>query len=331
MANEIEKSDISDQPQPQDTLAAPAVARPRFWSRRRILTLAGSAAVGVTALLWPYITGRRGDPADGDNIGGSNRPRDPRFRPRKSPALSAPVPSLKAGLYARQPSVPASPGARARAAKPAIIHYVDATGRAPFVLNLAEKHLRPAELKELTPEARAAHVRLGRASVICELAALDLVSQKLYSDACQLLVTGINNDLAFKHPHRAAPSLRLLDLLALVAVRQGDDRYLKALQELVEKTREAVAQQVVNAPARRKRRKKGSGEQPAPVNIEQLREAVKKRVKDFEARSKKWQEMDGNWHKRIRNPEEKVVWSVTLPPDTTGGKNVVRQFEIPSA
>lgn len=341
MENETEKTDLPNQPALPPAGSTAAAVQPRLWSRRRLVTFALSVSAGFVALFWSGITKKMGSVPEPPV--GSER-HNPRFRRKKTPALSAAV-SLGEGFYARPPTSAASLSSRRRPQKRTIIHYVDAKHRVPFVSRLNEKRLRPASPAELAMKSADARVHLARTSALFEMAALEHIGNHQYGDACQTLIDGINNDLAFKRDAGGGPSLRLFDLLAVVALRQKQTPYFDALLKLAEKAKSVVARQNVGLPAPRKRRGDSSRTPPAATTMISLEEAQKKleeirgkleearqkRLDAFEARLKKWRDANSKWQERLKNPNQQVAWSVTVAPDTSGGKNVVRKFEIPHA
>ena len=302
--------------------------RPQLWSRRRVITLGVSLAAGFVAAFWSPLLRKLGSLWQ---LAATRRGDNPYFRLTKSSTVYTSV-GLEEGFYARK-SKPTPAGPTANSPRRNIIQYVDSEKHVLFVTIITENNLRSALPAELAvngftlsgPEKSrfpSTHVSLGHASALFELAALEKLKTKQYGPACELLIDGIRHDLAFKNRVHGTPSLRLLDLLAIVSVRRNQKDHLEGLLKLSKTIVELINHQQMAPAARRQRRKdkpptkKGRREdnprkRRLPSNDatqENMRAKPRAVLRD---RVKKWQ--DETWQKKIR--EKKIVkWEMRILP-----------------
>lgn len=235
--------------------------RPQLWSRRRVMTLGVSLAAGFVATFWSPLIRKLGSLWQ---LSATRRRDNPYFRLKKSLTVYASV-GLDEGFYARK-SKPMKTRPAANYQRRNIIQYVDSEKRILFVKNISESTLRSALPAELavngftlsaapTPKFPSTHVSLGHASALFERAALEKLKTLQYGPACELLIDGIRHDLAFKQRRHEAPSLRLLDLLAIVSVRRNQKEPFEELLKLGNEIGELMKLQKMAPAARRQRRK----------------------------------------------------------------------------
>jgi hypothetical protein len=305
---------LSREPVSEDN---PGVARPKLWNRRRIVVLGVSASAGLVAGIWPCLVKKFAQQG----------PKHGQYRKIKSSAIWTKISDeKKEGFYLLKHKPSPSRRSKSRVAKNSIIHYVDAQKRLLFVRSIKEENLRPATSGEIAFSTPKNRVHLDRASASFEIAALEQINNGQYVNACQLLVNGIKHDLAFKKKIGGGPSLRLFDLLAIIAKRQNLPHYENELTGLAEQARVLVGLQNIGTPPRRKSPKNSlPGQSKKPAGS--LADRIEKRKAAFEDRIEKWN--SGGWKTRMQG--SKVSWAITLAPDTIKTKNEIRHFEIAAA
>ena len=313
---------------------------PQLFSRRRAITLGVSLAAGLAAAFWSPLSSRLLSFWQSST---GRRRLNPYFRLNKLSAVYAPV-ELDEGFYARKTISDRRAGNPQRRN---IIHYVDSKKRVPFLKRLDARSLRPALNTELavdgftlsttkTPRFPATHVSLGHASALFELAALQKLQMKEYGPACELLINGIRHDLAFKHRVVGAPSLRLLDLLAIVSIRQNQPEHFSTLVKLAGEAMKLIDQQSVGPAASRKPKRKRLAivPPPRPSKKEEPQDNQRKRRRVLDAaahevargrrravlqtRLENWKNLA--WQKK-RKELKRVKWAMTIPPGTIKDKN----------
>ena len=302
--------------------------RPQTSTRRHFITLGVSLVAGFVALFWswlrPSLTLQR--------LAQSKALRFPHYHHRRIRRATTYLKvKLDEGFYARKEgpyprAVPRGLFQQIGRKHKNVIQYVDSEHRIPFVGAINEKKLRPALPAELALTALPTHVSSARASVIFELAALQRLKNQQYDQACQLLINGIKNDVAFKQWVGGAPSLRLFDLLALVSVRRNQPQSFGYLLQQSEEAKKLITNQAVGAPASRKRYKDKERNERERLNIVQKELVRHKRKEEMEARLKKWH--DETWQNKIKNLETKVEWAMTVPIDTTKKENKILKVAI---
>jgi hypothetical protein len=317
-----------------------SVMRPQLFSRRRVITLGVSLAAGLAAAFWSPLARKL---LSFRQLSPQRRKDNPYFRLSKSSAVYAPV-GLDEGFYARKPISDRRAGYPQRRN---IIHYVDSKKRMPFVKSIDARTRRPALTTELgvdgftlsttkNPRFPATHVSLGHASALFELAALQQLKAQQYGPACELLIDGIRHDLAFKQRVGGAPSLRLLDLLAIVSVRRNKEEHFSTLLKLGDEAMNLIAQQSIGPAASRKPRrkrpaivpltrksKKGSQDNPRkrrlPLDAAAQETARARRKAVLQARLRNWS--DAAWKAKRKDLNRKIEWVMTIPPDTVKRNN----------
>jgi hypothetical protein len=312
--------------------------RAQLFSRRRVITLGVSLAAGLAAAFWSPLSRRL---LSFWQARTGRRKENPYFRLNKLSAVYAPV-ELNEGFYARKPisDRPGNPQGTN------IIHYVDSKKRVPFLKRIDARGLRPALKTELavdgftlsttkTPRFPATHASLGHASALFELAALQKLKAQQFGPACELLIDGIRHDIAFKQRVRGAPSLRLLDLLAIVSVRRNQPEHFSTLLKLGDEAMKLIDQQSISPAARRKPKRKRPAIVPltrpskkAPQDnprkkrrpLDDAAEEVARVRRNcvLQARLLNWK--NEAWQKKRRDLK-RVKWAMTIPPDTVKGKN----------
>lgn len=311
-------------PGPPPAVEEPPAGRPTgTLNRRRMLSLLATAGAGVVGLFyWPRLLAALGlgDPADARE---ALRPKGkPRFRYKKTAPTSYVKAGMRSGFYERPSTAPQKVRQQGHGLT-TVIHYVTGEGRMPFVESINERKLKPLATDAVSPVAAARsgasrpRVNSGRCSAVYEMAALRRVYEGKYDEACQLLVEGINQELLVKRSTGGVPSLRLLDLLATIAVRRGYDEYIRQLNGLAGAEgplRQLLARRAVSTPAARKRNggKAEVGSPAASVTETSLDGIKEKRLAAFDARVARWQNPDGEWYRKRRDVNERVFWSMPV-------------------
>lgn len=300
------------------------------------MTVAGAAGL----FSWPRLLAAvgLGDPTDaGEALRPKGKPRIPYMKTMPASYVKA---GMKGGFYER-PSTAPEKVRRQGHGLATVIHYVTGGGRMPFVESI--RRLKPLAAEVVSPveAARAGqsrpHVNSGRCSAVYEMAALARVNEGKYREACQLLVEGINQDVLIKRSAGGLPSMRLLDLLATIAVRRGDDGYMRQLEEFVKPqtgpVRLLIERHPVSTPAARKKRggKPEAGSWTAVMNDASLDKIKERRLAAFDARVAKWRNPDGEWYRNRTDGNRHVFWSMPVswqvpPPEGVGPRKPTENF-----
>lgn len=329
---------------PLEETELPAQPTPRHLTRRHWMLAVASLLGGLIGVspdlmaLIPQSTNKTDD----------TRPQGkPRYKYKQTPSVSYQLKrNVEEGFYFRERKTPLPVSAQSQKAKPRIFHYVDANGRMPFVEFIVDTQLNRADdasflLKEQNKSLTSSpHVHFARASAIFEIVALKQIQQLQYDKACQLLLSGIIHDLAFKSIINKGPSLRLFDLLATVAVRHDQKSAFDQLQQLAAAASKLIDLQHVGPGGRHKRprRDSASSSSQMSVNVEQfekrhlaVNQAREKRRQALSDRIKKWNDPNSKWQIRVKTTQP-LLWHVTLPLNTNQSPQMIKimSFAVPT-
>jgi hypothetical protein len=286
----------------------------KLWTRRRVLTLFVSLSAGLlTSVGVPFARKR----IEERKVAETKLTANPYFVHKTKRSVEYTDAKLAEGFYAHKPYT----GAPKRKPKRSehVVQYVDAKGRIPFAAYIAVDKLVQTSAPEVLPKSKDKHVTYTRASALFELAAGEALKNGKYGDACNLLVKAIQHDLELKTKLKQAPSLRLFDLLAILAFRLQQQNSFKSLLALAEQAKPVIAQQHVHPRPIRKKRK--DADSLAPDARRQ------KRIDEFQKRIQNWTSSGGAWHERVF--AEKYTWKLTVAPDTQKNQSVAMAFDIP--
>lgn len=337
MENEAEeKNESSESPASLAEAEPPAQSPTRHLTRRHWMLAAASLLGGLIGVA-PDLRALIPLSTEKPDV---NRPKGkPRYKYKQTPSVSYQLKrNVEEGFYFRERKTPPL-HAKSQNAKARIFHYVDANGRMPFVefidatqLNRekdASLLMKEQDIKLLTASS---HVHFARASAIFEIVALKQIQQLQYDKACQLLLSGIIHDLAFKHIINKGPSLRLFDLLAIVAVRHDQKAAFEQLQTLAAAAATLIDQQHIGPGGRHKRprRDSTSSSSEMSVNVEQLEKkrlavnkAREKRHQALSDRIDRWKDPTSKWQTRVKSTKP-LFWQVTLPLNTNQSPQMIK-------
>lgn len=331
MPPETDKPDVDEivTPEAKPDFPSTSDVPGTMWTRRRIVTMGVSLSAGLIAALWsPLLHGLFSRLASGFK-------KHKYYRTKKSPPLFAAV-GLKEGFYARKYVAALAERNGKTAIRKNVIHYVDSKGRIPFIRYIKVGNLRPADQAELTlgevnlsehkPSVPSPHVSLFRGSAIFEMAALRQIENRNYLQACELLTKAIEHDLALKLKLKGGPSLRLFDLLAIVAVRGSQQEPFNWLLRVAEDSKKLIEEQSVGFPATREKHKDRKLKRGVPLTPDELQSIRQKRQKALDARLQKWH--SEHWQNKMKDYKQPVAWKVPTPVETNNGKSSAVTFLI---